>query len=67
MSTFIHQFAIIVRPMHRARHSTLTVATAALLGALSALDGRLSLPLALFLGIFLFVDFHQEQQSQEEM
>lgn len=62
----IHRLATLGRPMHRARHSTLTVAAAALLGAVSAMDRKLSLPLALFLGLFLFVDFHQEQQSREK-
>jgi len=66
MRTFLHQLAAVGRPMHRARHSTLTVATAALLGALSAMGRELSLPMALLLAIFLFVDFHQEQQSREE-
>lgn len=66
MRLLIQRIATLGRPMHRVRHSTLTVATAALLGVLSALDRKLSLPMALFLGIFLFVDFQQEQQSREE-
>jgi hypothetical protein len=67
MKTIWRSMVGIGEPMHRPRHSTVTVVVAALTGALSAMEGQIHAPLAVFLWAFLFMDFQRGQQEKEQL